>query len=118
MMLESNYGASGITVDFSDRSIPLSIVKALHMRVLYPKEVKEVRITVDAGVSWELRHVASKPGEWEDVTLDASGMTKLLNEDGTLGKFGFGFRYLDGAGMGNGYNYNGGQAFRHIRGGV
>ena len=89
--------SAGITVDFSDRNIPLSVIKALHMRVYYTERQREVRITIDAGVSWVLRHEAKKPGEWEDVVLSApSELKKLANEDGKLGVFGFGFRNHEG----------------------
>lgn len=89
--------AVGITVDFSDRNIPLSVVKALHMRVYYTDKQREVRITIDAGVSWVMRHEAKKPGEWEDVVLsNPSELKKLANDDGMLGVFGFGFRNYDG----------------------
>ena len=96
MKLTGGNSSVGLTMDFSDRQIPLSIVKALHMRVYYPKVTKEVRITIDAGHSWEMRYVAAKPGEWDEIVLDASQMSKLCNSDGTLGKFGFGFRFYDG----------------------
>ena len=89
--------AVGITVDFSDRNIPLSVVKALHMRVYYTDKQREVRITIDAGVSWVMRYEAKKPGEWEDVVLsNPSELKKLANDDGMLGVFGFGFRNHDG----------------------
>lgn len=91
--------SSGITVDFSDRHINPSVVKALHMRVYYPDTTKEVRITIDAGYSWVLRHQANSPGRWEDVTLSSqSEIKKLCNASGELGKFGFGFRFYDGKG--------------------
>lgn len=89
--------SAGITVDFSSRHIPVSTVKALHMRVYYGEKQREVRITVDAGVSWVMRYVAAKPGQWDDVVLsDPNELKKLANDDGTLGIFGFGFRNYDG----------------------
>lgn len=96
MKLTGVNSASGITVDFSDMEIPASVIKALKMRVYYPSVTKEVRITIDAGLSWVLRCEAKKPGEWNDITLDGSELSKLMNEDGNLGKFCFGFRYYDG----------------------
>jgi len=89
--------AVGFTVDFSKLCIPVSSVKALHMRVYYSEKVKEVRVTIDAGYSWVMRHVANKPGEWEDVVItDRNSLKSLANEDGRLGMFGFGFRNYDG----------------------
>ena len=96
MKLTGGNSSIGLTIDFSDKKIPISIVKALHMRVYYPDVTKEVRISTDAGRSWELRYAASKPNTWDDVTLEASQMKKLCNADGTVGKFGFGFRLYDG----------------------
>ena len=96
MKLTGDNSSSGITVDFSDREIPLSVIKALKMRVYYPSVTKEVRITIDKGVSWVMRYVASKPDEWNDITLEGAELSKLANTDGNLGKFCFGFRYYDG----------------------
>ena len=89
--------AAGFTVDFSDLCIPVSSVKALHMRVYYTDKQREVRVTIDAGTSWVLRHEAKKPGVWEDVVIsDAASLKLLANEDGRLGVFGFGFRNYEG----------------------
>ena len=94
--------ASGITVDFSGRYIPITSVKALRMRVYYGPNTKEVRVTTDAGVSWVLRYNATKPNEWNDVVLsDANELKKLANADGRLGIFGFGFRNLDNGSKNN-----------------
>ena len=94
--------ASGITVDFSGRNIPVSSVKALHMRVYYGADTKEVRISTDAGTSWVLRYNAEKPDQWDDVVLsDANELKKLANSDGRLGIFGFGFRNLDNGSTNN-----------------
>ena len=94
--------ASGITVDFSGRNIPVTSVKALHMRVYYGPNTKEVRATTDAGVSWVLRYNAVNPNQWEDVVLsDAYELKKLANGDGRLGVFGFGFRNLDNGSKNN-----------------
>ena len=83
----------GITVDFTERGIPVSTVKALHFRVYYTEQQREVRVSIDAGVSWVLRHEAKKPGVWEDVVIsDSSSLKQLANADGKLGVFGFGFR--------------------------
>ncbi len=85
--------AVGVTVDFTPLEIPVSIVKALHMRVYYGTEQLELRISIDAGYSWVLRHEAKSPGQWEDVVVtEPSALKKLANEDGNLGVFGFGFR--------------------------
>ncbi|MBP5766812.1 MAG: hypothetical protein J6X47_07490, partial [Clostridia bacterium] len=46
--------AIGVTVDFTPLEIPVSIVKALHMRVYYGTEQSELRISIDAGYSWVL----------------------------------------------------------------
>lgn len=96
MRLEGENSASGITVDFSDREIPASIIKSLRMRVYYPSVTKEVRITIDAGLSWVMRYEAKKPDEWNDITLEGAELSKLMNGNGNLGKFGFGFRYYSG----------------------
>ena len=89
--------AIGFTVDFTELHIPVTSVKALHMRVYYTEKQREVRVTVDAGVSWVLRHEAKKPGEWEDVVIgDRASLQKLADGDGRLGVFGFGFRCHDG----------------------
>lgn len=96
MMIKED-SASGITVDFSAQSIPVRIIKALHMRVYYNKNTKEVRVTTDAGKSWVLRHAANKPEQWEDVVIsDQESLKKLADSDGKLSVFGFGFRYYDG----------------------
>ena len=47
MKLTGTNSSSGITVDFSDREIPMSIIKSLRMRVYYPSVTKEVRITTE-----------------------------------------------------------------------
>ena len=89
--------AVGFTVDFSELCIPVSSVKALHMRVYYTDKQREVRVTIDAGTSWVLRHEAKKPGAWEDVVItDAASLKLLADDDGRLGVFGFGFRNYDG----------------------
>ncbi len=88
----------GLTIDFTDRQIPISSVKALHMRVYYNEpKIREVRVTIDAGHSWVLRHEAKKPAEWEDVVItDPNSLKLLANEEGRLGRFGFGFRFQNG----------------------
>ena len=88
----------GLTIDFSSRQIPISSVKALHMRVYYNEpKIREVRVTIDAGYSWVLRHEAKKQAEWEDVVItDPNSLKQLANEEGRLGRFGFGFRFQDG----------------------
>ena len=43
-----------------------------------------------------MRYNATKPDEWNDIKLSGADLSKLANEDGNLGKFGFGFRYYDG----------------------
>ena len=96
MRLTGTNSSSGITVDFSDREIPMSIIKSLRMRVYYPGVTKEVRITTEAGLSWVMRYNATKPDEWNDIKLTGADLSKLANGDGNLGKFGFGFRYYDG----------------------
>ncbi|MBQ1847664.1 MAG: hypothetical protein II135_06650 [Clostridia bacterium] len=89
--------SAGITVDFTGRNIPVTSVKALHMRVYYNEKQREVRVTVDAGVSWVLRHEAKKPGQWEDVVIsDQASLRKLADQSGRLGVFGFGFRCYEG----------------------
>lgn len=88
--------ASGITVDFSGESIPVTSVKALHIRVYYGSHTKEVRISTDAGTSWVLRHLAEKPDTWEEIVIsDINDIKKLSDKNGKLGIFGFGFRNND-----------------------
>ncbi len=90
-------GAMGFTVDFSDRRLPVRIVKAIHFRVYYGTDQREVRVSIDAGVSWVMRHEATKPGTWDDVVLKGENeIKKLANEDRNLGVFGFGFRNNEG----------------------
>ena len=85
--------AMGFTVDFSDRKIPITTVKAIHMRVYYGTDQSEVRVSVDAGYSWVIRYAAAKPGTWDDVVISEEKAVKLLaDENGFLGTFGFGFR--------------------------
>lgn len=103
VMYLSGSAELGFTADFSSFEIPISTVKALHLRVWYPDSIKEVRVTYDAGGHWQLRYVGAKPGQWDDVVLDnPSDLAKLANADGNLGAFGFGFRYLA---EGNCYGY-------------
>ena len=92
----------GFTVDFSDLHILLTSVKALHFRVYYPANTKEVRATIDGGHGWTMRYVAKSPDTWDDVVLDdMTQLKKMCNDDGTLGLFGFGVRFLDGTGRDN-----------------
>lgn len=83
----------GVTIDFTPFEIPVSIVKSIHMRVYYGTEQREVRVSIDAGYSWVLRHEANTPGQWEDVYIkEESALKKLADEKGNLAVFGFGFR--------------------------
>ena len=77
--------SSGITVDFSNRNIPVTSVKALHFRVYYGKHTKEVRVTTDAGVSWVLRYNAVKPDQWDEIVLsDANEIKKLSGKNAAV----------------------------------
>ena len=92
----------GFTVDFSDLHILLTSVKALHFRIWYPENTKEVRATIDGGHGWTMRYVGKNPNTWDDVVLDdMAELKKMCNDDGTLGLFGFGVRFLDGTGRDN-----------------
>ena len=97
-------GAVGLMLDFSDRNIPTALVESVNMRVYSPSIVKEVRVTVDGGLGWVLRHVPAATDAWEEISItDPSDIAKLGNGGTILGKFGLGMRFNGNSDVGDVY---------------
>ncbi len=93
----------GISMDLTDRNIPLGLVKSMTFRVYVPEGIAEVRLA-DLSGNWLVRHTPAQVDSWIDITLYPDGkgfnggnnFTNILNEDQTLGAFDFCLRYPNG----------------------
>lgn len=93
-LVSGTEGSVGHMIDFSSRGIPVSLVESVNMRVWSPALVREVRVSVDGGTGWVLRHEPAVTGDWEEISITgASDIAKLANGGSTLGKFGLGMRF-------------------------
>lgn len=93
----------GITLDLSEQKIVVNAIESITFRVYCTANVKEIRITDDAGYSWIARVEPSAKEEWIDVTLTKDGdnfcqgctMNDFADENGYFKPVNFGFRFTD-----------------------
>ena len=98
-------GNVGIILDLRDRNIKVETIESITFRVYCTANVKEVRITDDAGASWISRIVPPATGEWIDITLTkdgqniskSGGMACFADANGYFKPVNFGFRFTDSA---------------------
>ena len=100
-------GASGVGIilDLRDRNIKVETIESITFRVYCTANVREVRITDDAGSSWISRIVPPATGEWIDITLTkdgqniskSGGMACFADANGYFKPVNFGFRFTDSA---------------------
>ncbi len=94
--------AAGILVDPTSKNIHISNLESITFRVWCPENTKEVRVTADAGSNWIMRYTPSAKSQWIDIVLKngtnfyaSNTMNNLVDANGILKKFAFGFRYTD-----------------------
>ena len=95
--------SNGITLDLSAQKIVVNAINSITFRVYCSANVKEVRVTDDAGITWIMRAVPSVTGEWIDITLTADGdnfcsgrsMKDFADANGLFKPVNFGFRFTD-----------------------
>lgn len=95
--------SNGITLDLSAQKIVVNAINSITFRVYCSANVKEVRVTDDAGTTWIMRAVPSATGEWIDITLTADGdnfysgrsMKDFADANGLFKPVNFGFRFTD-----------------------
>lgn len=93
----------GITLDLSEQKIVVNAIESITFRVYCTANVREVRITDNAGYSWIARVEPSAKEEWIDVTLTKDGdnfcsgctMNDFADENGYFKPVNFGFRFTD-----------------------
>ena len=96
-------GHAGITLDLSEQNIVVNAINSITFRVYCTANVREIRITDDAGNSWIARIEPSAKEEWIDVTLTKDGenflsgysMDDFADENGYFKPVNFGFRFTD-----------------------
>lgn len=99
----TNVAGTGITLDLSEQKIVVNAIESITFRVYCTPNVKEVRITDDAGNSWISRVVPSAKEKWIDVTITkdgdniskSEGMACFADENGYFKPVNFGFRFTD-----------------------
>ncbi|MBE6684269.1 MAG: hypothetical protein E7592_01290 [Ruminococcaceae bacterium] len=99
----TNVEGTGITLDLSEQKVVVNAIESITFRVYCTANVREVRITDDAGASWISRVVPSATEEWIDVTITkdgdniskSEGMACFADENGYFKPVNFGFRFTD-----------------------
>ncbi len=99
----TNTSATGITLDLSEKKVVVNAIESITFRVYCTANVKEIRITDDAGYSWISRVVPSATEAWVDVTLTkdgdniskSEGMDCFADANGYFKPVNFGFRFTD-----------------------
>ena len=92
---------NGLALDFTPQRIPYTIVSSVDARIYYPSNTVQsgngVRFTQHNSADWALLDPPDYPDQWTVVSVkDSSMIKKMSNEDGFMGKFGFGLRYGNG----------------------
>lgn len=96
-------GSLGITLDLSEQKVLVNAIESITFRVYCTANVKEVRITDDAGISWITRYAPTVKEQWIDVTVTKDGQNILKSEgiacfadaNGYFKPVNFGFRFTN-----------------------
>ncbi len=101
LALTHDAGNAGIVMDLAEQKVVAAAVESITFRVWCPANIKEVRITANAGKSWLMRYVPAAKEQWIDITLkegvdffaDHHTMKSLFGDDGYIKPVNLGFRY-------------------------
>ena len=96
-------GSLGITLDLSEQKVLVNAIESITFRVYCSSNVKEVRITDDAGISWITRFVPTATEQWIEITLTddgenilkSEGMACFADANGYFKPVNFGFRFTN-----------------------
>ena len=96
-------GHAGITLDLSEQNIVVNAINSITFRVYCTANVREIRITDDAGYSWITRFVPTVTEQWIEITLTKDGENILKSEgmacfadaNGYFKPVNFGFRFTN-----------------------
>lgn len=99
----TNVAATGITLDLNNQKIVVNAIESITFRVYCTANVKEIRITDDAGYSWITRFAPTVTEQWIEITLTkdgenimkSEGMACFADENGYFKPVNFGFRFTD-----------------------